>query len=283
MAAVGLLKKYSGLSTLLALELVALLMISYQIRVDERLTLLEQLSLMVFGPVQEAGDQLVDSVSGVMRERKSREELEADNARLRAEVLRLKDATSVLEETARANERYRRLLELPPRDEWEYLYAEVIGHSRRHNDHMILINKGFVHGVHVDMGVFCGEGVVGVVWEASSHYAKVMLVTNPAARVAALVQSSRYHESYVAGDGEGRGRLENFPNYEAVVLGDLITTSGLDRIFPKGMLIGTVNQAIPSQHAFQDVVLDFSADFSRLEEVVLLLPVGEEEAEHELD
>ena len=73
------------------------------------------------------------------------------------------------------------------------------------------------------------------------------------------------------------GRLENFPNFKTIKPGDLILSSGLDRIFPKGAHIGRVIRGQPSSYMFQEVEIQFAVDFSKLEEVMVLAPICKED------
>lgn len=273
MAAFGIVKRYPELSLLLVLELVAFLIVSYQIQVGERLTLLERISLMVVGPVQNLSDGAVGSVTRLVEDRETLTQLKQENDRLKKNVEELFRVRTRLIEAEKQNQRLRDLLALPKPESWKYVYAEVIGRTSRREDTMILINKGSNDGLQPDHGVSSPSGVVGVVWEVSGSYAKVMPLNNPHSSVAALVQESRFSESFVSGMGGVVGRLQNFPNFETIHVGDLITTSGLDRIFPKNLHIGRVTSVLPSSDMFQEVRINLATDFSRLEEVVVLIQI----------
>lgn len=273
MAAFGIVKRYPELSLLLVLELVAFLIVSYQIQVGERLSLLERMSLMVVGPVQNLSDGAVGSVTKLVEDRETITQLKQENDRLKKNVEELFRVRTRLIEAEKQNQRLRDLLALPKPESWKYVYAEVIGRTSRREDTMILINKGTDDGVLPDHGVSSPTGVVGVVWEVSGSYAKVMPLNNPHSSVAALVQESRFSESFVSGMGASLARLQNFPNFEAIHVGDLITTSGLDRIFPKNLHIGRVTSVLPSSDMFQEVRINLATDFSRLEEVVVLIQI----------
>lgn len=277
MAGLRIFKNYPGLGTLLAFEVFLFLVVSYQVQVDNRLSLLEKMGLIVFGPIQELNHRAVGSVSRLFESRKDRQTLLQENQRLADSLVGSAQIKSLLVELELQNERLRELLKLPRDDVWQHVYAEVIGRTQLRGDYMITINKGTDHGIHRELGVCGVDGVVGVVWEVSGSYAKVMTVNNPTAVVASLIQSSRYQESFVAGLGGSKARLENFPNFETIQPMDLVLTSGLDGIFPKGLHIGRVLRGKPSTHMFQEVEIQLATDFTRLEEVLVLIPqTGEE-------
>jgi len=271
----GLIKKAPGLGMLLILEFLLLLIVSYQIQVDNHMSLLEKGALALFAPFQEANKKAVDSVSKRFADRRTREELELENSLFRKKLEDRERVVTELVEVSLENERLRALLNLPKEENWNYVPAQVIGSNHRRNDYMITINKGEKDGIRRDYGVFCPDGVVGVVWEVSGGYAKVLTANNPSAVTAAMLQDGRDSEIFVAGRGtaqEAFGSIENFPNFKAIHPTDLVLTAGLDGVFPKGLHIGRVIRAQPSSYMFQNVEIRFSTDFSRLEEVVVLVP-----------
>jgi rod shape-determining protein MreC len=268
----GLFKKYPGISTLLALQLVAFLLVSYQIQVNPRLTLLEQMGLTLIGPFQSMNHRLIETVSETFEQRKAREDLERENLLLRRNLEQARARETALREAAMENDRLRTLLQLEPRQDYDRVFADVIGHVQSRKDYMIIVNKGLVHGLQAEQGVYSPSGVVGVIWEVSSYYSKIMTLNNPSSAVAAMVQQSRYQQCFVKGTGRSNGLLENFPNYEQIRYGDMVLTSGLDGIFPKGIHIGSVIHAQTSSYMAQEVELKFATDFARLEEVIVLIP-----------
>lgn len=278
MIGLNLIKKFPTLATLLVLELVLLLFVAYQLQVSRKVDVLEKTTLTVFGPVQQLTHSMVGSLSDALRSKKTRDELDKENLQLRTTLQGYEQLRTQLEEAELENARLRQLLELPPEPQWKAIPAQVVGRANRHNDFLITINKGSRAGVREDMGVICDRGVVGVVWEVSGGYSKILTANNPGSVIAAMIQDSRYQESYVSGNDLVTGRLENFPNFETIRDGDLILTSGLDEIFPKGLHLGRVVAARSSSYLFQDVQVRFATDFSRLEEVMVLVPQCEEEA-----
>ncbi len=277
----GLIKKYPGFSTLLALEFVLLLIISYQVKVDERLTLLEKVGLMIFGPVQDINHEIVGSVSRTVDEKRSHEVLATENLALKKELIDFNRLKTLYIESEMENDRLRSLLALPEDDGWGYIHAQVIGRNHRRGDYMLTINKGSSDGIRRDQGVVGPDGVVGVVWEVSGSYAKIIPLNNPRAVVASLLQNSRYQESYVVGNEGAEARLENFPNFETISRGDLVLTSGLDGIFPKGHHIGRV--IVPTVTQNNAPLIQLSTDFTRLELVSVVVPICEDEVGHDVE
>lgn len=268
-----------GLSTLIGLEFLLFLIVSYQVQVDDRVSLLEKMAMTMFGPVQEVTHSMLGSVSRSVEERKTHDQLVEENGRMREELISLRRLKTLYVEEAQENQRLRELLDLPETNDWRPVTAQVIGRTHRHNDYMIIINKGSLDGVQPDFGVFGPEGAVGIVWEVSGRYAKVMTVNNPSSVVATILQNARYQEGFVLGRGAMGGRLENFPDFETAEEGDLLLTSGLDGVFPKGLELGFVTSVHKTEGMFQEIDVRFTTDFSRLEEVMVLIPECKPEAD----
>ncbi|MDJ0838511.1 MAG: rod shape-determining protein MreC [Acidobacteriota bacterium] len=279
MARLSVFKKYPALSTLLILEFVLLIIVSYQIQVDGRVSLLERTMMTIFAPVQELSNNVLGGITESFEDKKKRLELERENGRLKRALADYRQVVTQLAETELENERLRQLLELPREDGWTYVHAEVTASNHRRNDYMITINKGYRHGIRRDYGVVCDDGVVGVVWEVSRNHAKVMTANNPSAVIAAMLQDDRDAESFVAGFEGRQGKLQNFPNFKTLAPQQMVLTSGLDGVFPKGLHIGHVTAGKTSSYMFQDVKIVFSTEFTRLEEVTVLVPLCEEDAD----
>ncbi len=277
MAAFGFFKRHPGLRALLALEFALFFIVAYQIQVDGRISLLEKIALAVFGPIQDINQRTLNSIDGFFEEGKTRAELSRENRQLKEDLSGHQTLRDLYEEAERENRRLKRLLDMADEPGWREVYARVVGRAQRRNDYMITIDKGARQGVRSELGVYSPDGVVGVVWEVSGGYAKVITVNNPSSVIAAMVQSSRYQETYVSGLGGLKGVLKNFPAFEQVHAHDLVLTSGLDRVFPKGLHIGRITRGMPSADMFQEVEFLFSTDFSRLEEVIVLIPECAEE------
>jgi rod shape-determining protein MreC len=120
------------------------------------------------------------------------------------------------------------------------------------------------------MAVVSVQGIVGQVMESSRGFSRVLLITDPNNSVAALDQRSRAR-GIVEGNGHQLCRLKYLHRSEDVEPGDLVLASGLDGVYPKGVLIGTVLKAeTKDPELFQRVTVKPSVDFRRLEEVLVL-------------
>jgi rod shape-determining protein MreC len=135
----------------------------------------------------------------------------------------------------------------------------------------IIIDKGKTAGVEKSLPVVVAQGIVGQVIDASDRYAKVLLIIDQDSSVDALVQRSR-GRGVIKGDGEGGCVFKYVLRKEDVSVGDIVVSSGLDGVFPKGLRVGQVSEVVRRNAGlFQNVVITSFVDFEKLEEVLVVL------------
>lgn len=196
--------------------------------------------------------------------------VEEDNRLLREIIEELKRERVQLLEFRSENDRLRSLLGFQQGFQKPLLPAEIIAKDLSGWFQTAVIDRGTRDGIEEGMAVLSVQGIVGQVMESSKSFSRVLLITDPNSSVAALMQRSRAR-GIVAGNGHQLCRLKYLHRSEDVKPGDLVLASGLDGVYPKGVLIGTVLEAETTEpDLFQRVVVQPSADFRRLEEVVVL-------------
>jgi rod shape-determining protein MreC len=153
---------------------------------------------------------------------------------------------------------------------YESLAAEVIGRDPSNLLHYVTVDRGSDDGIAIGMPVVTARGLVGSVISVYPTSARVMLLTEVASSVSALVQSSRA-TGVVQGQAQ-RGMVMRYVEQSVQVqVGDIILTSGLGGNFPKGLLIGQVTAVDRNDvDMFQEVQLRSAVDFDRLESVLVI-------------
>jgi rod shape-determining protein MreC len=121
--------------------------------------------------------------------------------------------------------------------------------------------------------------VVGKVVETYPNAAQVLLLTDKESGVGAMLADSRT-QSPVGGQGEPLLAMKYVPNDDAVSLGERVITSGMDRIFPRDLPVGTVAE-IKSGNPFKQIRVKPAANLERLEEVLVLLSLRPLEMKNE--
>ncbi len=190
--------------------------------------------------------------------------LRADNERLRVESLQVR-------ETDQENRRLRRLLALRDRMPLTTLTGEIIGREAGGWARSLTVNRGRADGVAQQMPVIVPQGLVGRVAQVRSGASVVQLLSDPTSTVGAVVQRTRT-PGLVEGEPGGGVRFKFMARDGAgVAAGDLIVTSGLGTLFPKGIPVGRVTAVEDKGSAlFHFAVLAPAVDFARVEEVLLL-------------
>ncbi len=238
---------------------------------------LQRTLLELSGPFQKGITKGMEFLEGVWQRYVYLVHEEEENRLLREIIEEMKQERVELLEFRGENERLRSLLGFKQTFPKPLLPAEIIGRDLSGWFQTAVIDRGTRDGISEGMAVLSVQGVVGQVMESSKGFSRVLLITDPNNSVAALIQRSRAR-GIVAGDGHQLCRLQYLHRSEDVKPGDLVVASGLDRVFPKGILIGTVLSAeTRDPEIFQRVAVKPSVDFSKLEEVMVLCELPETE------
>ena len=198
--------------------------------------------------------------------------LASENERLRGRITELEAERNRLLEVEATSLRLRDLLELRSQLPAGSVTAAVIGNSASTWFHSFVLDKGSADGVLKGMAVVSLVGVVGQVVAVTSRSAKVLLMTDPHSGVDVIVQRSRAR-GIVSGSLDSAPILKYAKRSEDIQEGDRLITSGLDGIFPKGLLVGTITKVRKKTFGlFQYVEVALAVDPSRIEEVLVVSP-----------
>ncbi len=266
-----LLRKYRPALLAVILVLAALLLYSQNLRrVEERTNLFEKLVLQITAPLQMGVATVCTTVNDWWSHYVWLVDARSENDRLHQENRRLVTELSRLQEIRLANERLQKLLDFREQQALKALPAQVITEDATSWFRTVMIDKGSDDGVREGMPVVVAEGVAGRIIRTAAHQSRVLLITDASSAIATLVQRNR-----TRGVCRGRGDGLSFDfalREEAINVGDLVITSGNGGVFPKGLPIGTVVRVEREEYGlFQVVEVMPAVDFSRLEEVLVLL------------
>ena len=226
--------------------------------------------LELSGPFQKGMTKGVGFFEGLWQRYVYLVELEEENRLLRELIEEMKQERIQLLEFQGENDRLRSLLGFKQDFQKPLLPAEIIAKDLSGWFQTAVIDRGTRDGIEEGMAVVSVQGIVGQVMESSRGFSRVLLITDPNNAVAGLIQRSRAR-GIVVGNGHQLCRVKYLHRSEDVIPGDLVLASGLDGVYPKGVLIGTVLKAeTKDPELFQRVAVKPSVDFRRLEEVVVL-------------
>ena len=196
--------------------------------------------------------------------RQTREE----NLRLKAEISRYQQAVVQYEEKIKRLDRLQTLDELETTLNMPSVKARIIGGDSNQWYSSRIIDRGTDAGISRDSPVICPEGVVGRVVHISKRSAVVQLVTDADSGVGVLLENSRA-QGVLRGEGKKEAAIDYIETNAKVLIGERVLTSGLDQIYPKGLLVGYVI-SVGKRQIFQQIDLAISVDVQRLEEVLVL-------------
>jgi len=197
-----------------------------------------------------------------------------ENELLKKQIAELQARLTMTTEDRAELLRLRSLLQLPPPENWQALGCRVLGRRIGPNSPLITITigRGYLTGSTPETPVMTTAGVAGMVLRAGPHMSTALLLTDPGTRIAVITQKSRI-QGILAGTGQFNPLELNFIPYNAPIeSGELVVTSGMDGIFPKGLPVARVSAVSSSDlGAFLSVQATPIADLSTLEEVILLV------------
>ena len=257
--------------------LLALSLISANLHSRENMSFFESLVVGVTSPVQKAVWGVIGGISNIWRGYFYLVGLEKENQALKRELQELKLQVNRYREADLANQRLRALLNFKKSIATPLLPAQLVAFDPSGWFQTILIDKGRDDGVVRDMAVVSAEGLVGRVIGASKHHAKVLLILDGNSAVDAYIQRSRAR-GVLVGLGLELCLLKYVQRNEDVQVGDQVISSGMGGVFPKGLLVGTVQEVVRgSSGIFQRVEVEPAVNFGRLEEVLVVVQSPPEE------
>lgn len=157
--------------------------------------------------------------------------------------------------------------------------AKVVSNSIDRMDNLITIDKGSADGVRKDMGVACGNGVVGVVYIVGSHYSVVIPVLNSRSNISCTIKKRGYF-GYLRwrGGPSDIAYVEDIPRHAHFWKHDYVETSGYSSIFPPGIMVGRIMQVYNSKDGLSyRLKVKLSVDFANLRDVCVIDDAAMEE------
>ena len=253
-----------------SLLLISLLLLSAGARTRERIDPVAAIVLDGMRPLQATVAAGLDVAAQTWRRYLSLVGVQQENERLRSRILELEQQAVRLGEVEQTDKRLAELLKFRSALEGEMQAAQVIGRDPLPWFGTFTINKGETDGVHKGMAVLSPFGVIGQTMATGAHAARVLLITDHNSGVDAIVQRSRAR-GIVEGSLDGRCVMKYLKRGEDVEVGDQIVTSGLDGIFPKGIMVGTVTHVTRGNRGLLQVAeVKPSVPLNEIEEVLVV-------------
>jgi len=251
--------------------LLSLILLSLSIGKGQEWNPAEKFAIEIAAPIQKFFIRTVYFTRDIWRNYFFLVEARRENHLLKNQLNFLKLENRRYQELLLTNQRLQDLLKFQESTDEPLLPAMVTGWDSSGLFKSIIADRGTRDGIAVNMAVVNSEGVVGRVVSVSTHYSQVLLITDQNSAVDGLVQRSRGR-----GMLKGKGSSECYFDYVIktcdIKRGDIIVTSGLGGLFPKGIYLGTVTEIEDSPYKlFKDVKVTPAVDFNKLEEVLIIV------------
>jgi rod shape-determining protein MreC len=249
--------------------LLHVVLISAQVNTVSGLPVLQVVTFGSFAEVQRGTMAMVDGMRNFWSGYIALRQVHAENDALKHEVQTLQVRLQQEHAEAQRTDNLRQLLELRERANLDTTAADVIAAAASPEFRTVTIDKGTNEGLAADMAVISPAGVVGRVILPAGRASKVQLLIDRNAAAGALIERTRV-QGVVEGFGDGSLRMEYVPGSSDVKPGDLVVTSGIDGIYPKGFVIGTIEQVGAGSSGYHLITVRPAVDFTRLEEVLVV-------------
>ncbi len=242
----------------------------------------KQVGLTIFSTIQKGFSGIGSFFSRTVNSIGELQDLKAEYKELRNRMTEYKSLERDILELKNENEELREQLEFSNKIGYDHVAAEIIGKDPGNIFSTIIINKGSVHGLKKGMPVIAYQdgfqGLVGKIVDLGRGTSTVLPLIDRSCYAAARIQTARY-EGLVSGMGRGeetvvmqyvKKRARNEIKY-----GDLVITSGMRSLYPKGIYIGRVREIEAKEYETSlQLTIETIIDFSRLEYVFVLKTEG---------
>jgi len=267
---VALPSRHRSLFLLGGVVLLQVLLLAVQIKRDSQGRLIRVWTVGAVSPFERAGAHGISHIRdtwnhyfALQNTSRENEELKRENDGLKLQITQLQGKAAEADRLAALLKFRQTSMDVP------MVSARVIGGSADSASQTVYLDRGERDGIRRNMGVITPDGVVGKVIDSYRDTSQVLLLTDKDSGVGAMLVDSRT-QSPVGGTGEPLLVMKYIPNDDNVNAGERVVTSGMDRIFPRDLPVGTIAEIKPG-NPFKQIRVRPAANLQRLEEVFVLL------------
>jgi rod shape-determining protein MreC len=246
------------------------ILISTQVTTKRGVPMLEDAVFGVFSEVQRGANAVTTGVRTSWQDYFALQQVRSENDQLKKDIADLRVRLQEERALAQQTQSLQKLLDLKSSTELSTTGASVIAGGASPEFRTITVDKGTQDGLRADMAVIAPAGVVGRVIQPSSRASKVQLLIDRNAAAGALIERTRA-QGVVVGSGAEDLRMEYVPGSAEVKAGDVVVTSGIDGIYPKGFVIGQIQSIKRAAGGYSDIVIRPAVDFTSLEAVLIVV------------
>lgn len=262
-------KEGRAVFVLIPLLIMHLILLSFQISDPAGMLLIRKWVLAVQSPFINGSSQISAAVRSLWTDYIELHGAREENRQLQETIRQLSLQQKQMEEIQQENIRLRQLLSVNELSPIETVGARVVARTPDFLSKLLYINRGQGDGIVVNSPVMSGLGIVGRVVLVSNQNSQVQLITNPDASVGAMLERTRL-PGVLRGSGNSLLEMNYISATEQVETGDMVVTSGLDGVYPKGLPVGRVVESYKGNSLFLMIKVEPSADLIHLEEVSVM-------------
>jgi rod shape-determining protein MreC len=263
--------RHRAFFVLLAVMVAQLLLLSVQITRNQNVRLIQVWAVAAFDPFERSIHWTVSKATGSWKTFWGLWDAQKQNHDLRNQLAAANSKALELSEKAGEADRLRALLDFKNQLSFQTIAAEVIASSPGERSNAIYIGKGMDSGLSTDLAVITPAGIVGKIIAVFPHSAQVLLITDPSSGVGCVLEKSRV-QGVLKGTGQNLTHLHYVMNDRDVSIGELVLTSGLDQIYPKGLPVGRVTRTLAG-NIYKDIDVTPTAQLDRLESVLVMAKI----------
>lgn len=241
----------------------------------DKTTFLENVANSVMNPVNSFFSSLSNSSRNFVGSLLELKDLRKKNSDLEEQLEVLKKQLVYLRELELENSRLREMLNFKKKvSQFEMEIARVVGRDPGNWFETIVLDKGSKDEIAVNMAVVTDRGLVGKIQEVGETWSKALLIIDRRSAVSGMIQRTR-DNGVIKGFSEsvekGLLKMEYLPPGANIIKGDMVISSGLGGVFPKGLVIGNVIKVNKEENELlKYAVIKPVVDFERLEEVFII-------------
>jgi len=266
-----LIRKYENIFLILALFLFASVLLSGNLKVAQVRGFMEKAVLAVVTPIQKGVTNTVRNVAYLWSHYIYLVGTSEENEELRRKLHEQTFQNGLLLEELKRYRRVENLISFHPVARSRFQVATVVAWDSTNLTQTLLIDRGANNNVREGMVVLTHQGLVGRTVLSTGNASRVLMITDARNAVDAYLQESRVR-CIVVGQNKNTCVVRYLPIDAKVKVGDMLISSGLGGVYPKGLPLGRITSLKPgSDRLFYEATMTPSADFNRLEEVLVML------------
>jgi rod shape-determining protein MreC len=264
-----LLNRYRNITVLLLVIMAQLVLLAVSAKDERDVRMIRVWTVTAVTPAARIVEWMRGGGNGFLRNYILLHDTNRENRRLQADLDKLKLENVFLKNELNTADRAKALLVFQSHTPSKTVAATIIGTGAGSNSKVVLVDRGTVSGVQRGMAVVTPDGIVGKVTAAYPTASQVLLITDPDF-AAGVVSQNGLVRGTLKGQGTPQCKVDYVPFEEKVEPGELLFTSGDDRIFPRGFPVGVVKVVRPAQ-PFKEVLVEPSGLQRGLEDVLILV------------